>query len=80
MVLAGFNHLQVVLNKVDQLDNNVDFARAFGTLGWALSKVIPQKESLKLTRKDVKIHECTHVLIGSHRISSNFMAVSMRFL
>ena len=24
---------QVVLNKVDQLDNNVDFARAFGTLG-----------------------------------------------
>ena len=23
----------MVLNKVDQLDNNVDFARAFGTLG-----------------------------------------------
>ena len=35
----AINHLlhgmseQVVLNKVDQLDNNVDFARAFGTLG-----------------------------------------------
>lgn len=25
----------MVLNKVDQLDNNVDFARAFGTLGLA---------------------------------------------
>ncbi|CAK9118364.1 unnamed protein product [Durusdinium trenchii] len=43
--LAGLDHkFLVVLNKVDQLDNNVDFARAFGTLGWALSKVIPQKD------------------------------------
>lgn len=40
----GRQRFLVVLNKVDQLDNNVDFARAFGTLGWALSKVIPQKD------------------------------------
>ncbi|CAE8737761.1 unnamed protein product [Polarella glacialis] len=43
--LAGLDHkFLVVLNKVDQLDNNSDFARAYGTLSWALSKVIPQKD------------------------------------
>eukprot|EP00930_Biecheleria_cincta_P036866 TRINITY_DN2526_c0_g1_i2.p1 TRINITY_DN2526_c0_g1~~TRINITY_DN2526_c0_g1_i2.p1 ORF type:complete len:708 (-),score=108.16 TRINITY_DN2526_c0_g1_i2:45-2144(-) len=43
--LSGLDHkFLVVMNKVDQLDNNVDFARAYGTLGWALSKVIPQKD------------------------------------
>ena len=26
--------------QVDQLDSSVDFARAYGTLGWALSKVV----------------------------------------
>mmetsp|Transcript_132987 Transcript_132987/g.425362 ORF Transcript_132987/g.425362 Transcript_132987/m.425362 type:complete len:619 (-) Transcript_132987:8-1864(-) len=43
--LAGLDHkFLVVLNKVDQLDNSVDFARAYGTLGWALSKVIRRKD------------------------------------
>lgn len=43
--LAGLHHkFLVVLNKVDQLDNCVDLARAYGTLGWALSKVIKQKD------------------------------------
>lgn len=43
--LAGLDHkFLIVLNKVDQLDNSVDFARAYGTLGWALSKVIPRKD------------------------------------
>jgi len=43
--LAGLNHkFLVVLNKVDQLDNSVDFARAYGALGWALSKVISRKD------------------------------------
>jgi len=35
---------RIVLNKVDQLDSTVDFARAYGTLGWALSKVIQRKD------------------------------------
>merc|ERR1712032_716453 len=35
---------RVVLNKVDCLDSTVDFARAYGTLGWALSKVIERKD------------------------------------
>lgn len=43
--LAGLDHkLLVILNKVDQLDNSVDFARAYGALGWALSKVIRRKD------------------------------------
>merc|ERR1719237_942804 len=33
--LAGQNHkFLVVLNKVDKLDNSVDFARAYGALAW----------------------------------------------
>lgn len=43
--LSGLDHkFLIVLNKVDQLDSSVDFARAYGTLGWALSKVIPRKD------------------------------------
>ncbi|CAE8621790.1 unnamed protein product [Polarella glacialis] len=43
--LAGLNHkFLVILNKVDKLDNSVDFARAYGALGWALSKVIKRKD------------------------------------
>lgn len=43
--LAGLDHkFLIVLNKVDRLDSSLDFARAYGTLGWALSKVIPRKD------------------------------------
>mmetsp|Transcript_143627 Transcript_143627/g.459534 ORF Transcript_143627/g.459534 Transcript_143627/m.459534 type:complete len:692 (+) Transcript_143627:133-2208(+) len=35
---------RIVLGKVDQLDSTVDFARAYGTLGWSLSKVIQRKD------------------------------------
>merc|ERR1719201_78762 len=43
--LNGLDHkFLIVLNKVDRLDNSLDFARAYGTLGWALSKVIPRKD------------------------------------
>ena len=30
--------------EVDKLDNSIDFARAYGALGWALSKVIKRKD------------------------------------
>eukprot|EP00933_Yihiella_yeosuensis_P033955 TRINITY_DN27542_c0_g1_i1.p1 TRINITY_DN27542_c0_g1~~TRINITY_DN27542_c0_g1_i1.p1 ORF type:complete len:533 (+),score=114.76 TRINITY_DN27542_c0_g1_i1:106-1704(+) len=43
--MSGLDHkFVIILNKVDQLDSSVDFARAYGTLGWALSKVIPRKD------------------------------------
>ncbi|CAH0489163.1 unnamed protein product [Peronospora farinosa] len=43
--LAGMDHkLHLVLNKVDQFRKIHDFARAYGSLCWNLSKVIPLKD------------------------------------
>mmetsp|Transcript_8637 Transcript_8637/g.13600 ORF Transcript_8637/g.13600 Transcript_8637/m.13600 type:complete len:580 (+) Transcript_8637:2-1741(+) len=43
--LAGMDHkLHIVLNKVDQFTKIHDFARAYGSLCWNLSKVIPRKD------------------------------------
>lgn len=43
--LAGFEHkLLLVLNKVDVFEKSVDFARAYGTLCWNLSKIISMKD------------------------------------
>ena len=43
--LSGMDHkLMVVLNKADQFNKIHDFARAYGSLCWNLSKVIPRKD------------------------------------
>ena len=43
--LAGMDHkLLIVLNKADQFKKIHDFARAYGSLCWNLSKVIPRKD------------------------------------
>lgn len=43
--LVGMDHkLHLVLNKVDQFRKIHDFARAYGSLCWNLSKVIPLKD------------------------------------
>ena len=43
--LAGMEHkLNIVMNKVDQFVHIHDFARAYGSLCWNLSKVIPRKD------------------------------------
>ena len=43
--LSGMDHkLLILLNKADQLDNIHDFARAYGSLCWNLSKVMPRKD------------------------------------
>jgi hypothetical protein len=40
--LAGLEHkLHIVMNKVDQFEHIHDFARAYGSLCWNLSKVAP---------------------------------------
>ena len=36
--------LLIVLNKADQFQRIHDFARAYGSLCWNLSKVIPRKD------------------------------------
>jgi hypothetical protein len=43
--LSGMDHkLLIVLNKADQFQRIADFARAYGSLCWNLSKVIPRKD------------------------------------
>ena len=43
--LSGLEHkLHIVMNKVDQFVHIHDFARAYGSLCWNLSKVIPRKD------------------------------------
>lgn len=43
--LAGMEHkMHIVMNKVDQFVHIHDFARAYGSLCWNLSKVIPRKD------------------------------------
>ncbi|CAM9576179.1 unnamed protein product, partial [Phaeothamnion confervicola] len=43
--LPGMDHkLYIVLNKADQFEKIHDFARAYGSLCWNLSKVIPRKD------------------------------------
>jgi len=43
--LVGMDHkLHIVLNKADQFRKIHDFARAYGSLCWNLSKVIPRKD------------------------------------
>ena len=43
--LAGMDHkLHIILNKVDQFEKIHDFARAYGSLCWNLSKVIARKD------------------------------------
>jgi hypothetical protein len=43
--LSGMDHkLLIVLNKADQFTKIHDFARAYGSLCWNLSKVIPRKD------------------------------------
>jgi len=43
--LSGLDHkLHIILNKADQFYRVNDFARAYGSLCWNLSKVIPRKD------------------------------------
>jgi len=47
--LSGMDHkLLIVLNKADQFERIHDFARAYGSLCWNLSKVIPRKDLPKI--------------------------------
>jgi hypothetical protein len=47
--LVGLDHkLFIILNKADQFRKMHDFARAYGSLCWNLSKVIPRKDLPKI--------------------------------
>ncbi|KAF4320020.1 hypothetical protein BBO99_00004219 [Phytophthora kernoviae] len=59
--LVGMDHkLHLVLNKVDQFRKIHDFARAYGSLCWNLSKVIPLKDlpriyTMCIPTKDIQV-------------------------
>lgn len=55
--LVGMDHkLHIVLNKVDQFRKIHDFARAYGSLCWNLSKVIPLKDLPRIYTMCVPVH------------------------
>lgn len=56
--LIGMDHkLHIVLNKVDQFKKIHDFARAYGSLCWNLSKVIPLKDLPRIYTMCVPVHQ-----------------------
>lgn len=65
--LGGMDHkLLIVLNKADEFKKIHDFARAYGSLCWNLSKVIPRKDlprifTMCLPVKNTDGHEATAV-------------------
>ena len=58
--LSGLDHkLLIVLNKADQFEKIHDFARAYGSLCWNLSKVIPRKDLPKIFTMCLPVQENT---------------------
>lgn len=58
--LSGMDHkLLIVLNKADQFNKINDFARAYGSLCWNLSKVIPRKDLPRIYTMSLPVPEAT---------------------
>lgn len=58
--LVGFDHkLLIILNKADQFRRIHDFARAYGSLCWNLSKVIPRKDLPRIHTMCLPSHALT---------------------
>jgi hypothetical protein len=56
--LSGMDHkLLIVLNKADQFEKIHDFARAYGSLCWNLSKVIPRKDLPRIYTMCLPVHD-----------------------
>lgn len=59
--LSGMDHkLLIVLNKADQFQKIHDFARAYGSLCWNLSKVIPRKDLPRIFTMCLPVAENTN--------------------
>ena len=48
--------MYIILNKADQFEKIHDFARAYGTLCWNLSKVNPRKDLPRIHTKCVPVN------------------------
>lgn len=63
--LLGMDHkLHIILNKVDQFKKIHDFARAYGSLCWNLSKVIPRKDLPRIYTMCIPLAERQQKLEG----------------
>jgi len=63
--LSGMEHkLLIVLNKADQFRKIHDFARAYGSLCWNLSKVIPRKDMPRIFTMCLPVSERSETAIG----------------
>lgn len=65
--LSGMDHkLLIVLNKADQFEKIHDFARAYGSLCWNLSKVIPRKDLPRIFTMCLPVEKEHEVPAGLH--------------
>lgn len=61
--LGGMDHkLMIILNKADQFEKIHDFARAYGSLCWNLSKVIPRKDLPRIFTMCIPVEEAKEKL------------------
>ncbi|DAZ96290.1 TPA: hypothetical protein N0F65_008323 [Lagenidium giganteum] len=75
--LIGMDHkLHIVLNKVDQFKKIHDFARAYGSLCWNLSKVIPLKDLPRIYTMCIPVKKTDH----GEMQTENGLGVSLRDL
>ncbi|TMW66968.1 hypothetical protein Poli38472_012084 [Pythium oligandrum] len=75
--LVGMDHkLHIVLNKVDQFKKIHDFARAYGSLCWNLSKVIPLKDLPRIYTMCIPVKQNDN----GERLTENGLGTSLRDL
>lgn len=67
--LSGMDHkLLIILNKADQFEKIHDFARAYGSLCWNLSKVIPRKDLPRIYTMCLPVAENSQKLADQNAI------------
>ena len=80
--LAGLDYkLHIILNKADQFNKINDFARAYGSLCWNLSKVIPRKDLPQIHTMCLPVvHSLAKTPITDGEENPIFLGISMKNL
>lgn len=73
--LSGMDHkLLIILNKADQFHRIHDFARAYGSLCWNLSKVIPRKDLPRIFTMCLPVNETNEAQLESSGLKDLHLA------
>ena len=79
--LAGLDYkLHIILNKADQFSRMHDFARAYGSLCWNLSKVIPRKDLPQIHTMCLPVthaHAPRTPSVDGHESAPTFLGINM---